>query len=634
VTYSDQDVHTGAHQNTSVTFTNGGASDVTVSSATITGTDPSQFNITGGDCVGATIGSGNACHLDVEFVPTTRGAKNAQLSLVDDSGTVDVPLSGTGITGTLTADPNPFAFNPQPWFFGGQQQSLNLNVSSDAGVQVTSANITGPDASLFYIAWGQNCLNQTYGAGGGCGMGIGFNPPGPGTFNAQLEINSDSASSPLVVPLSAMPLNGPHLTITPGQLSFGAVAVGQERTMTAVVANDGDAPLQIQQLLFITGRPDVFFVTGDTCSGQTVAVGATCKVLVHFKPNGRGDREASLFFIAGNGQQPVVPVGVSGTGVPNPDGAASVTGRAIAGGELTCAPSGFPSETALQYRWLRNGSEVQGATTAQLSLGDGDIGSRFACRVVATNAVGTRTVTSAESARVAARELASQRGSFIDRWACRTVAGARRLSVGGAPVILAYGHPVTPTAPLAVRSRRSATLSLGGRMLGRGRNINVMPAALAAFGDGAHTLIVRTAAGSASTRIALAGCQLALRVRSGRHRRGAVTLSALTGIRSASVRLGRGLRITTAGRRSLGSIEITRAGLPSVSFSLAGGRTRYNGITVVVGRHGLRVAGLPANVGVVRVRLRRGLLRGRGDARASASLLGTPGVARVSAHSS
>ena len=125
-----------------------------------------------------------------------------------------MPLTGTAITGTLTANPNPLTFNPQPWFYGGQQQGINLDVSSDAGVQVTSAVITGPDAARFSIVYGHNCVSQTYNAGSSCGIGIGFTPPGPGTFQAQLEVTSDSASSPLLVPLGATALIGPHAAIS------------------------------------------------------------------------------------------------------------------------------------------------------------------------------------------------------------------------------------------------------------------------------------------------------------------------------------------------------------------------------------------------------------------------------------
>ena len=86
-----------------------------------------------------------------------RAPKTAALEITDDSGTLDVPLSGTGITGTLSATPNPVAFTPAPWFYGGQQQSITIQDSNDAGVQVNSAVITGPDASRFSIGWGQNC---------------------------------------------------------------------------------------------------------------------------------------------------------------------------------------------------------------------------------------------------------------------------------------------------------------------------------------------------------------------------------------------------------------------------------------------------------------------------------------------
>jgi hypothetical protein len=35
---------------------------------------------------------------------TSPGPKTATLEIVDSTGTVDLPLSGTGITGTLTAE--------------------------------------------------------------------------------------------------------------------------------------------------------------------------------------------------------------------------------------------------------------------------------------------------------------------------------------------------------------------------------------------------------------------------------------------------------------------------------------------------------------------------------------------------
>ncbi|MGZ4173323.1 MAG: choice-of-anchor D domain-containing protein [Solirubrobacteraceae bacterium] len=231
--FGSADIHNGGGPNQTITFTNKTAGTVTVSADSLIGPDASSFRTNSDTCPSAWLPAGQSCSVQVTFGPSSTGPKSASLELVDDSGTVDVPLSGNGITGTLTAGPNPLNFTPQPWFYGSQQQNINIQNSNDAGTQTTSATITGPDASRFYIAWGQNCTNQQYGPGSSCGMGIGFNPPnGAGTFRAQLELDSDSLSGPLLVPLNVTVLNGPHTLIGPVQTEFGAVAVGRTVSQT------------------------------------------------------------------------------------------------------------------------------------------------------------------------------------------------------------------------------------------------------------------------------------------------------------------------------------------------------------------------------------------------------------------
>ena len=406
--------------------------------------------------------------------------------------------------------------------------------------------------------------------------------------------------------------------------------------MAVVVTNDGDAPMQVQQLLFITGRPDVFFVAGDTCSGGVVDPGATCQAVVHFKPTAVGEKEASLFFITGNAAQPVISVGVNGEGVggrpSGPSGTASVRGRQVAGGELACSPTGFSNDATLRFRWLRDGREVAGATGDALPLGNRDVGGRFACQVQASDASGSRTVTSPESAPVAARSLASQRGAFVDRWACRTISAPRQLIVGGRRVTVGHGRPVTPRAPLALRARRGLAVAIDGKTVGTGRHVNVSPSALSAMADGPHDLTVSSGRSTASARIVLAPCQLALRVAGGQDRRAAIAVSALTGLRSVRIALPRSLRLRIARGRALGSLKLGRAGLPDVSFGLAGRRTRFNRVAVSVTRRGLNVTGLPDDVGVIRLALRRGVLRGRGGTvRVRSALMGKVGTSSASA---
>ena len=51
---------------------------------------------------------GDSCVVAVHFDPTSVGAKNATLTFTDTTGTVNVPLQGNGITGTLGASPVTF----------------------------------------------------------------------------------------------------------------------------------------------------------------------------------------------------------------------------------------------------------------------------------------------------------------------------------------------------------------------------------------------------------------------------------------------------------------------------------------------------------------------------------------------
>jgi hypothetical protein len=76
---------------------------VTVNSVKISGTDPSDFAITGGNCPGATLNGGNFdgnyCYVSVEFVPTATGSRAATLTVTDTAvgATQTVALSGTGM---------------------------------------------------------------------------------------------------------------------------------------------------------------------------------------------------------------------------------------------------------------------------------------------------------------------------------------------------------------------------------------------------------------------------------------------------------------------------------------------------------------------------------------------------------
>ena len=335
---------------------NGSGSPTTVDSVSILG-DTSSFSIqTGQDlCSGVTIAPGDSCHVNVLFGPlSSPGPKIATLELIDSTGTVDVPLTGSGFSGTLSVDQGSLDFGSQVVANnnnggGSQQRSVSLAAGRDFGVRVTNVQMNGPDASSFSLQ-GNGCQGFTLSSNSTCQIFIQFQPSSAGSNQAQLEIDNDGTVSPLFVSLSGVGLNGPALSVTPQEAIFGNVPLGSSTSQTFTLTNIGDAPLQFQELFIASGSLQVFPMS-DGCSGQQLRPGAACHVTVGFIPIALGVKDASLFVLSN--QRPVSIIGLSGTGVtPNgastgtgPTGATGTTGATGATGAT--GPAGSPGKIEL-----------------------------------------------------------------------------------------------------------------------------------------------------------------------------------------------------------------------------------------------------------------------------------------------
>src|SRR5262249_51351671 len=155
--------HTGTSSaTTDVTLTNSGTATLNITSITLTGTDPTQFNLgaptTGTACpLGASsLAAGANCKVGVKFAPTTTGAKSASMSVADDAtaSPQSVPLSGTGTTATVALAPSPANFpNTRK---AATSATLNITLTNSGGADVhlnagTSITLTGANAADFAI---------------------------------------------------------------------------------------------------------------------------------------------------------------------------------------------------------------------------------------------------------------------------------------------------------------------------------------------------------------------------------------------------------------------------------------------------------------------------------------------------
>jgi len=99
VTYDYGNVVLGTSASASFAVTNTGSATLSVSSATLVGPEAAEFSLPA-DPGAFTLAPGETLAVDVDFAPSTTGAKSAALRIASDdpdTPTLDVPLSGNGV---------------------------------------------------------------------------------------------------------------------------------------------------------------------------------------------------------------------------------------------------------------------------------------------------------------------------------------------------------------------------------------------------------------------------------------------------------------------------------------------------------------------------------------------------------
>ena len=157
----------------------------------------------------------------------------------------------------------------------------------------------------------------------------------------------------------------------------GGVTVGKELECTG---GPGSATLEYQWLR--NGSP-----IGGATSATYTTTAADEAAIVQCQVNASSGGVASF---AVSPTREVEPY--QGTDPPEGSGFANVNGgitSAAVGTLLTCAGGSFKGSPTLAYQWLRNGTEIGGATSSTYISVEADVGSALQCRIVATNAHGT-----------------------------------------------------------------------------------------------------------------------------------------------------------------------------------------------------------------------------------------------------
>src|SRR4051794_832587 len=113
IDFASQDVNAGPTGTETSVVTNDGTVPVSVSGATLGGTNPKQFELLTGDAAdcssGGSLAVGEHCNVRVRYDPTSRGAKAATVTVASNAPNVVITLTGSGTQAVYRQSDAPIA---------------------------------------------------------------------------------------------------------------------------------------------------------------------------------------------------------------------------------------------------------------------------------------------------------------------------------------------------------------------------------------------------------------------------------------------------------------------------------------------------------------------------------------------
>jgi hypothetical protein len=214
----------------------------------------------------------------------------------------------------VAATPSPFDFGPVTVGVT-VLQAFTVENTGSADLDVSGTQITGPDAGDFAIVSGGGPF--VLGPGAQQVVEIEFTPSTVGPKNADFEIASDDPDTPvLVVPLTGagVAAGAPDIAVDPPSFDYGPVPVGATVPQAFTVENLGSVDLNVASTA-ITGADAADFAIAAGGGAFTLAPGAQQVLEVEFTPGGLGPKSAALEVASDDPDTPLLTVPLTGEGI-------------------------------------------------------------------------------------------------------------------------------------------------------------------------------------------------------------------------------------------------------------------------------------------------------------------------------
>jgi ribosomal protein L11 len=328
-TLSFTNVPAGTSQKQTVTVSNRGGSDVTVSQVTVSGTG---FGLTGLTLPFPVVAGGSST-FGVTYAPTAAGSAAGTVTITSTAGTLpSVALTGSAVAAAaLSANPSSVNFGS---VLVGSSQAVSVTITNTGGsdLTVSQGTVTGTGVTMSGVSF-----PLTLAAGKGASFSVTFAPQSAAALTGNIALTNSASGSPLNIALSGTGVTPGSLGATPSSVSFGNVQAGASSTSTVTITNTGGQSVNVTAA---AASGAGFSISGITppltlTSGQKFTFNAV------FAPVAAGNATGSVS-ITSNASNPTLAIPLTGAGTAAGQLGATAS---LAFGSLTVGSSGNLSAT-------------------------------------------------------------------------------------------------------------------------------------------------------------------------------------------------------------------------------------------------------------------------------------------------
>jgi hypothetical protein len=292
----------GVSKTQQITVSNTGASTVTLSQASVSGTGFSISGIT----TPLTLTTGQSTSFNLQFAPQTAGAVTGNVVVTSNAANSpsSVSLSGTGVASTATMSASPTAVNFGSINVGtATTQNLTISNTGNSSVTISQINVTAKDVTVSGVT-----LPATLAPAQTLGMTAQFKPLVMESVVGSITVTNTQGTSTAVSVTGSGVQGG--LTTTPASIAFGNAVIGVSNSQPVQISNTGNSSVTISQASVIGSG----FSTSGLTLPLVLAAGQTSSFNVAYAPQTAGNVTGSVTLISDAPSSPNT-LTLSGTGV-------------------------------------------------------------------------------------------------------------------------------------------------------------------------------------------------------------------------------------------------------------------------------------------------------------------------------